>query len=441
MRYKLTDVRIRQTKADKGRRELRDGGGLGLWIYPSGQKVWFFEYWLPGVNGEKQRHRWSFAEYPTVGLQEARKRHQEYRELVRRGIDPKAELEQKKREEAAKRQAAATELTVEELCRSYMEIHAAPNKRSFKEDQRQIRRYILPALGSQKAKEITRRDVQALLDSVGRRAPIQSNRLRALMSRLFRWAMARGHVDHNPVEGTERVGKEVPRTRTLTVEEIRIFWQGLDNTALSDSVKQVLRLLLVLGQRPGEIAGMQYEELRIQGGIPVWTIPGGRRKNGRPHEVPLPALALDIIGPWQGKTGYVFPGPKGTPVTVEALSRALRRNLGEPEKAPPKKHGKRQAEKIPIHPPFTPHDLRRTVATRMSEAGVSKLLKPIVLGHTPQDVTSKHYDLFEYLEEKTGALNMWANYLIGILKGKEEPSNIIQLQNHKRLKKSTQHID
>ncbi len=427
MKRKLTDVHLRQARPRGARYELRDGGGLALWVYPSGSKKWVFTYFLPGEGGKKAKVRWVFGEYPALSLTEARAQHEAARKLLKDGKDPKAEHERKVREEAARRAAEANETTVRELCHRYLELYAKPNKKSWAQDARQLRADVLPAWGNRKAREINRADVQALLDAIaGRGAPVAANRMRALLSRVFRWARSRGYVDTNPVEGIEAPAKERPKTRVLSEEEVRVFWNGLDHTALTDPVKRALRLILVTAQRPGEVVGMRYEELSEHAGRVLWTIPAARRKGNKAHVVPLPALALELIGPWKGRTGPVFVGPKGGPITPEALSYALRRNLGEPDNAPPAKHGKRQRIRIPVAH-FTPHDLRRTAATLMSGAGVAGLVKPLVLGHSPQDVTRRHYDLHDYLDEKALALEAWARRLRAIVTG-EKPGKVIPLR-------------
>lgn len=431
IKRKLTDTKVRKAPARGARYELRDGGGLSLWVYPTGKKSWVYTYTLAEADGSKRKKRINLGEYPAVTLEQARERHMEARDLVARGKDPQAEREHRKREEAARRAAEAREkqkITVANLAALYLELHAKRKKRSWKEDERIIKREVLPVWGELDPNEITRVDVNALLDRiVNRGAPVMANRVRALLSKMFRWALGRGYVENNPVEGTELPAPERPKDRALSPDEVRIFWHGLDRTALSCEVKTALRLTLVTAQRPGEVAGMRYEELSREDGMVVWTIPGERRKKNDKHRVPLPPLALDLIGPWEGRTGPVFPAPKdpSKSITPEALARALARNLGQPETVPPQKHGKRQREKIPVAP-FTPHDLRRTAATLMGKAGVMMVFVPLVLGHKPRDVTRRVYDLNEYLPEKARALLLWARYLERVIRGEEPGAEVIR---------------
>ncbi|NOY44328.1 MAG: integrase arm-type DNA-binding domain-containing protein, partial [Deltaproteobacteria bacterium] len=353
MRRKLTDTAVRNAKPADKRYELRDGGGLGLWVYPSGRKQWVCTYFVTQPDGSKRKVRWALpgGEYPQMKLADARAKHQECLALLAEGKDPKHEHQRRLRDEAARRQADSKVLTISELADLYVEKHAKRKKRSWKEEKRQLDKDVKEAWGSRPATSITTHDVQALLDEiVSRPAPVAANRMKSLLSRMFRWAQSRNHVQHNPVKGIEKPTAEHPRDRVLTEEEVRTFWNHLDRTPISDSVRRALRMILVTAQRPGEVAGMRYEEIGEQGGMVVWIIPGSRRKNAKAHLVPLSELALEIVGPWQGRVGPVFGNRKGEAVTPRALAYALRRNIGADEPPPPKKHGLRKRHPIPVAP-------------------------------------------------------------------------------------------
>ena len=82
---KLTDINIKKAKPGDKVRKLSDGGGLFIQIEPTGGKLWRYKYRFEG----KQKLL-ALGKYPDVPLQEARKRHQETRELLAQGIDPAA---------------------------------------------------------------------------------------------------------------------------------------------------------------------------------------------------------------------------------------------------------------------------------------------------------------------------------------------------------------
>jgi integrase len=121
---------------------------------------------------------------------------------------------------------------------------------------------------------------------------------------------------------------------------------------------------------------------------------------------------------------YLFPSPsvKNSPITAHALAVAMARFAGSPDPA---------AKSWRAEPP-SPHDLRRTVATRLAELGIAKEDRDAMLNHTPRDVGKKHYDLYEREREKRRALEMWASVLASVLERRKYGSNVVALKNSRR---------
>jgi integrase len=180
---------------------------------------------------------------------------------------------------------------------------------------------------------------------------------------------------------------------------------------MSDKTKRALKLILVTAQRPGEVIGIHSSE--IDGCW--WTIPAERSKNGREHRVFLTPLAINLM---EGEKGFVFESPKGEkPIGVNALARALRNNL--------KPHPKTGKIRMQMEP-FTPHDLRRTAATRLAEMGYTDEIIGAILNHTRPTVTAHHYNHYRYDKEKRTALENWARKLESIITG-EQIDNVIPI--------------
>jgi integrase len=95
-------------------------------------------------------------------------------------------------------------------------------------------------------------------------------------------------IDGNPVEGTER-REEGERTRLITDAELRDVWAALRNDAYGD----IMRLLVLTGARREEIGGLQWSEVDLT--TRCITLPPGRTKNRREHEIYLSDSALDIL--------------------------------------------------------------------------------------------------------------------------------------------------
>ena len=108
--------------------------------------------------------------------------------------------------------------------------------------------------------EIDRRDVAARLQVVAdEHGPIASNRARATLSAFYAWAIGQGLADTNPVIGTVQAGEERSRERVLTAAEIRASGEPRRRRT-----RPIIKLLLLTGQRRGEVAGMRWRELDLE---------------------------------------------------------------------------------------------------------------------------------------------------------------------------------
>jgi len=277
-------------------------------------------------------------------------------------------------------------MTVSGLTGRYIEALKA--KRSIREIERRLRRDALPIIGSLPLRDLHRRDVTRVLDA--KAAPIAARRVFEDLRAMIRWAVARGDLDHNPIDGMKGPPTSKPRERVLSDGEIRVLWASLPKLR-SAACQQVIKFCLVTGQRIGEVVGLQQSELDLGQG--VWNIPGSRSKNGHPHSVPLSRMALEIIS----KIGDGFGISAGH---VSDIIRDQQDWFGLPR--------------------WTAHDLRRTALTGMAKLGVA----PIVLGHvanhrttTKAGITLGVYVQHAYEREKREALELWANRLQGIISG------------------------
>ena len=115
------------------------------------------------------------------------------------------------------------------------------------------------------------------------------NRARSALSGLFSWCISEGLLETNPVQGTAKAVENESRERVLTQEEIKQLWRSLGDDRFSD----IVRLLLLTGQRRNEIGKLQWSEIDF--GNKQITLPASRVKNGREHAIPLSSRALAIL--------------------------------------------------------------------------------------------------------------------------------------------------
>ena len=209
----FTDKQIAALKPKAGRYERKEPGrtGLGIRVTPTGLKSWTLVYRLDG-----QQKRMEFGQYPKIGVARAHAALADAREKLSQGIDPGAIVAEERR---AQREAE----TVDDLVEEYLLRHAKPNMKpsSAAEDERMLRRDVVPEWGKRKAREISRRDVIQLLDTIeDRGARTIRNRTASVLSRLFVFALDRGIVTASPAGGVRRL-EEQTRDRFLSTKEIR----------------------------------------------------------------------------------------------------------------------------------------------------------------------------------------------------------------------------
>jgi integrase len=280
--------------------------------------------------------------------------------------------------------------TVSELLPVYVRERLKP-LRSGKEVERRLVKNMLPVIGDVPLAELHRRDINRVLEPVlAREARVEAARVFENVRAFLRWAVARGDLDHSPIEGVRKPQTPGPRERVLSDDEIRTLWNSLPDV-VPPTIQNIIRLCLLTGQRVGEVAGIKAGELDAKQRL--WTIPASRSKNKHSHSVPLTHEAFALAE-------AISVGEKLPSYGVGKIIRRAQRRFGIAQ--------------------WTAHDLRRTAVTNMAKLGVS----PIVLGHvinhrsvTKAGVTLSVYSQHTYEREKREALELWAAHLDGIVRG------------------------
>ena len=417
MTTNLTDVLVRSLRAPKsGRLEVRDErcAGLVIRVTPAGAKTWSFRFRDPR-SGVLTRA--TIGRYPEIALATARERAIDLRRGVASGINP-VEAKRRERELSQSR-------TFGSLAERYLNEHARRFKRSAAADERNLRLHILPKWAKRRFDEITRADVIELCEGmVAAGTQTNANRVQALISKIFAFGVDAALLSANPCHRLAKRGVESRGRRVLSDEEIALFWNRSSHSPVSPRVGLALKIALLTAARAGEVAGMRQEEI-VDIGSPRarWEIPAHRSKNGRAHVIPLSPLATQLIieamataGP---KSPFVFASPivKGAPVTAHALAVAMQRMGGRITVEMP-------GSDTWLAEPPSPHDLRRTVATRLASLGVPSEDVAACLNHVRRDVTGRHYDMYARLVEKRRALDLWAQTIAQVIKGDGHGENV-----------------
>ena len=391
---KLTAKKLEKLRATGKQTDYFDQGanlpGFGIRVSAAGRKVWFLMY---RVNGKLKRG--TVGTNPPMGLDTARQAAR--RQLLGVQVD--------EADPQAAKKARRSADTFDALAERYIEDYAKPHKATWDEDARQIRTMCLPRWKGKAALDITRADVRELLRDVAKkRGGVTANRLRALLSKLFRWAVSQDYLPANPASELPKLAKETGRERVLTDDEIRGFWQTA-HEAENPAIGLWLKLRLLTGQRGETLLKMQWADVDLE--RQSWEIPGSDMKARNPHVVPLSPTVCELLTTAKGAHAA-----DKLPKYVLAGGRARRLRLGV-------------TDLVGLEN-FQPRDLRRTCATGMARCGTPRFIVARVLGHVDRSVTGV-YDRFEYFWEKRVALDAWARRVNQILKG-EAADTVVAFQ-------------
>ena len=400
MAHRLTTRFLETVEPGKDREEYPDAllPGLRLVVQPTGARSWAVRY---RHGGRPRKH--TLGPYPAIDLKAARDLGAKALRAVAEGRDPG-------REKLEAREAAPD--TIAAVVRQFITMHCrrVNRPRHAAETQRLLEVNVLPRWRGRLAHTITRRDVLALLDHlVEGGTPITANRTFSALRKCFAWAVSRDILTASPCVGIKPPSAERSRDRILTDAELCHVWQAAKK--ITGPFGALVKLLILLGQRRDEVAGMRWSEIDLNARL--WVIAKERTKNNQPHTVALtePAVAILMTLPRIAGSDFVL-------TTTGATS-----SNGYSK-------GKRRLDALlpPDMPPWRLHDLRRTLASGMARLGVNLPVIEKILNHLSGSfggivgVYQKH----TFADEKTAALERWAKHVEQIVSGK--PAKILPLR-------------
>lgn len=408
----LTSRRVETELASERRKEIPDGLLVGLYlvVQPTGAKSYAVRYRHGG-----QPRKLTIGAHPAIDLATARDLGSKALRAVAEGRDPAGEKAAGKADSAEGQERRRRDL-FENVAREFITRHAQKSTREttwretarilgFRPDtQGNLQESggdVLPTWRGRRVQDIAKRDVVALLDAVtDRGSPIMANRVLAAVRKFFNWCLARDIIQVSPCTLIAPPGAERSRDRILSDGELAAVWQAAKSEEWP--FQQLIKLLILTGQRLNEVAGLRWEEIDLEEHL--WRMPASRAKNGERHDVPLSVPASSILRSIPGsnsKTGFVF-APKGDrPVTT--FSRAKSR-IDQAIKA--------SAPDLAV-PHWTFHDLRRTMASGMARLGVQLPVIEKVLNHTSGTFRGVVgvYQRYSFADEKRAALEGWAAFV------------------------------
>lgn len=415
-RTKVTPDTIFQIK------EKSRGRGQGVFvarILGSKEIDFYFKYFVDGKEKSKKIGRYGNTQ-GQLTLAQAKAEFRKLSGTYNSGIDPKI-LEQDNAQKRAKEKKDQDEIerkkqmqgSVGQLSEFYL-AHLKQNtgKTHFRNVQTAFKKDLFIISSDTKASDINKGDIIKILHAITERGSmIMANRMRSYLSAMFQYGIffddsiesitrqTQFFIQTNPVTTVQKIVKnERKGERSLTEEEVKIFWRALDRSEMSVFRINVFKLLLLTGSRVEEMASLRWNE--IDHSEQIISLPSERTKNKLPHIIPINNAMLTIIknNPKLHDI-YMFPAVNNLgPQKVDGFSQAITRLL----------------KKINIDK-FSPRDLRRTFKTLTGKAGISKEIRDRLQNHAHQDVSSLHYDRYDYLKEKRVAMEVWNDYLMSIL--------------------------
>jgi integrase len=369
--------------------------GLVLRVSPGdkGVKSWSVVYTRES-DGAKQRV--TIGRFPAVSLEKARAKALGNLSAIAEGQDP-----------AGKKKVRREAMTVKELGAIFIEKYSKRHKKSWSEDERILKVDVYPSIGDMKAVAVKKRDLLNIIDEkadAGHGA--QSRQVLAVIRKMFGWAAEEDHLETSPALGIKPRVKATRRDRVLSNDELRQIWAALETAPMAAITKDVVRLLLWTGQRSGEVCGMVASEVDLEAAH--WTLPGARTKNGLEHRVALSSEALAIVRARYDAADKDEPNAPlfariDAPIESNAIAQAVRKNLQV------------------LGEGWTPHDLRRTVATGLAAAGVAPHVIEAALNHVSgfRGGVAGVYNRHSYEPEIRRALDIWEERLLTILADKD----------------------
>jgi integrase len=362
---------------------------LKIRVAPDGGKTWDCYYRVR--KGGPQR-RPSLGRFPDIGTEQA----------LRCALDLTAEARQGR--DLLDKEKQAHGGAVAALIESYLDGKVRNRLRTAVEVERTLKRVLAP-IASKSAASVERRDLARIFDDIA----ISQNHERAaakarqMIGSMYRWAIQRGHVERNPVEGTATFSAGEPRERFLSPDEIRLLWDWLPTSGIAPSMVAILQLQLCLGARSGEIAGMRVAEIDDKEW--TWMLPAERSKNGSARVTPLIGKAKEIVASrLEDADDLLFLSPAGGAADSASLAT----------------HLYLRRDSFPIAH-FTAHDLRRTVASQMAAMEIPLETTALILGQETGGRSTKtlerHYIHGDLVPRKRRALRAWDERLRQILAG------------------------
>ncbi|MDD2325630.1 MAG: tyrosine-type recombinase/integrase [Alphaproteobacteria bacterium] len=388
---KLSDAKIKNAQPRDKEYSIYDEDGLHILIKPIGSKLWRFRYTSNG-----KRRIMGLGPYPLLSLAEARQKRDEARKLVLQNLDPIEERHTAATKQAAAL-AAATENSFESVARRWLDVRKATEVHKIR-SLRRLELYAFPTMGARPIQDITTLEIVTCLETVEQRGIVETaHRVKHIVQQVFRYAVRRGHIVHNPAADLRDVLSfaQTQNYSCIPPSELKELLTAIDAYDGDNMVQLSIKLMALTFVRTNELMGARWDEFDWDRN--EWRIPADRMKMKRPHVVPLARQTIAVLDDLKRLTGgreFVFYKHANFDKHMSngAILTALRR-MGYSGR-------------------MTGHGFRSLASTILNE---QRKYHPDViekqLAHTDQNQVRAAYNRADYLMERKVMMQDWADFL------------------------------
>lgn len=388
----LTDSRLKaMLKGHDGKqpRKVADRDSLGVLWRPTGKVSFVYRYRFGGkqLNVTLGSYTGNDA---GITLADARRKAEQCHAWLEEGRNPSTMLRLAKDERLKP-------VTVQDAIQYWITNYAMENRRNIDRHIMQLEKWVYPRIGGLPLTDCETRHWLEVFDAYRKAAPVAAGYCFQLCKQALKYCRVRRYAVSNALDDltVADVGKKQgKRDRILGMDELRdvLRWSGAATT--NCYYGQMAFLLLAFGARSQEVRLSELNEWDLDAG--VWTVPTAHSKTSTKIIRPIP----DSVKPFIKE------------LVEQAKSKQSTYLLGELKKPEAVSQSGRQIWKRLKHKePWTWHDLRRSMATHLNDAGIAPHVVELILGHALPGVMA-HYIHTNRLPEQKAALELWQNMLI-----------------------------
>ncbi|MBE9048149.1 tyrosine-type recombinase/integrase [Pleurocapsales cyanobacterium LEGE 10410] len=357
-----------------------------LTVYPSGKKSFSYEY-----NYDGKKRRLTFGEYGQITLKQARDKVNEAKYKLKQGFDPQVDIDERKSNKPN---------TISTVAERYMQDYIsqlAPKTQT--EYIRYLNDHILPEFGDYKLSDLPRGEIKTYLNQIANIEghPITANRLKATLSGLYTFHIKEGFDVLDPTKNIDKF-KERPKERVYSNNEIKELWHFFDE--MNEPLGSLYKILLLIARRKSETWSAKWDHLQDN----KWTFPAENVKTNNTFVIPITELTEKILlnlKQANPDSTFIFQSPKSKDFHIVSDSNA-----------------KKKIRDNTSIKDFTPHDLRRTAITKLSEVGTPRDVAEKISNHSQGRTNNSFniYDKYDRFNEMSLHLNTYHRHLLKLIK-------------------------